>query len=415
MINTTLCYIEKSHKYLMLHRNKKAGDLNAQKWIGVGGKFEIGESAEECLIREVYEETGLSLTSFVYVGMIKFQSDKYEDEDMYLFKGTGFEGEINSDCNEGTLEWIDEDKVLDLPTWEGDKYFLKPLLAGQTGLNMTVRYEGDKLVEFRDDTKSVVIEKSDIISSKHAFSTRIGGISEGIFDSLNLGLHRGDINERVTENWRRFLEASGIGYRKFVCARQVHKNDVEIVTSLNARLVYDDNAQDIEADGFVTCEKGLPIVIFTADCVPVLLEDAKAGVIGAVHCGWRSTVADIEAVVIEKMCLLGANREDIKIAIGPAIDKCCFEVGEEVIEAVDNLLGKEEGRNYRTNHKEGKYMLDLRGVVKRRFEQLKIDATNIDIVGECTMCHPETYYSHRYTNGERGSQASVICLLNSEI
>lgn len=101
----------------MLHRNKKSNDLNAQKWIGVGGKFQEGETVEECLIREVFEETNLTLTKFEYVGMIKFISDTWEDEDMYLFKGTDFEGELIEDCPEGTLKWVPAEEVLNLPTW----------------------------------------------------------------------------------------------------------------------------------------------------------------------------------------------------------------------------------------------------------------------------------------------------------
>lgn len=158
MINTTLCYIEKDNRYLMLHRNKKDKDLNAQKWIGVGGKFEPGETPEECLVREVYEETGLSLTSYIFVGVIRFESDEYEAEDMYLYKGTDFTGELKEDCPEGTLKWVDASKVLDLPTWEGDKYFLKPLLEGRTNLKMKVRYEGNTLAEFVDDTTEGIEE-----------------------------------------------------------------------------------------------------------------------------------------------------------------------------------------------------------------------------------------------------------------
>lgn len=150
MINTTLCYIEKDNKYLMLHRNKKEKDLNAQKWIGVGGKFEAGETPEECLVREVYEETGLRLTKYIFVGIVRFESDEYEAEDMYLYKGTDFTGEIKYDCPEGTLKWVETSKVLDLPTWEGDRYFLKPLIEGKTNLRMKVRYEKDKLAEFVD-------------------------------------------------------------------------------------------------------------------------------------------------------------------------------------------------------------------------------------------------------------------------
>ncbi len=427
MINTTLCYIEKDGKYLMLLRNKKDNDLNALKWIGVGGKFEPGETAEECLVREVYEETGLTLTSYVYVGMIKFLSDVYEDEDMYLFRGTDFTGELNPDCKEGTLKWVDASLVPDLPTWEGDRYFIGPMLEGRTNLSMTVRYEGDALVEVRDDSADVIIETSEIMSSPHAFSTRIGGISEGDYASLNLGMNRGDIQARVTENWRRFMESAGISYRPFVCGKQVHGNTVHVACAKDARPAYGEG-ELIEADGYVTREKGLPLAIFTADCVPVLLEDVTAGVIGAVHCGWRSTVADIAQNAVKAMTHLGAEVKNIKVSIGPAIEQCCFEVGPEVIEAVEDLVGKSAARAYYTmaSKEEGdksvsktaeyesvatdKFMLDLKGVVRCRFIQLGIEPHNIDPVGECTMCHPEKYYSHRYSGGSRGSLASVIML-----
>lgn len=407
MINTTLCYIEKDNKYLMLHRDKKDKDLNAQKWIGVGGKFEPGETVEECLVREVYEETGLSLTSYIFVGMIKFISDTYEDEDMYLFKGTDFTGEVKSDCSEGTLKWVDATKVLDLPTWEGDRYFLKPMLEGKTNLNMTVCYEGDVLVDVKDETAPVQIVTSSKISSPHGFSTRIGGISSDEYSYLNLGMNRGDIQERVTENWRRFMETALVGYRPFVCGKQVHENNVHIATSKDARPAYGEG-QLIEADGYVTNEPNLPLAIFTADCVPVLLEDSEAGVVGAVHCGWRSTVVDIEGEAVTKMKALGSQLSDIHVAIGPAIDKCCFEVGPEVIEAVIKLIGSDEAEGFYSVKPSDKYMLDLRGVVACRFRQLGICAENIEIVGECTMCHPEKYFSHRYSNGSRGSLASVI-------
>lgn len=412
MIRTTLCYIEKNNQYLMLHRNKKSNDLNAQKWIGVGGKFQEGETVEECLIREVFEETNLTLTKFEYVGMIKFISDTWEDEDMYLFKGTDFEGELIEDCPEGTLKWVPAEEVLNLPTWEGDKYFIGPLLEGRTNLNMTVRYEGDTLVEVRDDTKEVLIDKAGNISSPHGFSTRIGGISDGVYASLNLGMNRGDDEARVTENWRRFLEASGINETKFVCGKQVHENHVHIATSEDARVAYGPG-ELIEADGYVTDVPNLPLVIFTADCVPIIMEDIKAGVIGAIHSGWRSTVADIEKSAIDAMLSLGASKADIQVAIGPAIEKCCFEVGREVIEAVvqllfgDSLVLSEDMWYQKAN---GKYMLDLKGVVRERLIQIGIPYENIRMVGECTLCHPDKYFSHRYSEGNRGSLATVVML-----
>lgn len=409
MISTTLCYIEKDNKYLMLHRNKREADLNAEKWIGVGGKLEEGETVEECLIREVFEETGLMLTSYIPVGMIKFESDTYENEDMYLFKGTAFEGELISDCDEGTLEWVDQNILLELPTWQGDRYFLEPLLEGRSNLNITVSYEGDTLVDVKDETAPVHIDRASNITSPHGFSTRIGGVSTDMFASLNLGMNRGDNRHRVTENWRRFFEEAGISERSFVCGNQVHGNLVHTASRLDARPSYGLGHIN-EADGYVTNERNLPLAIFMADCVPLLLEDDVNGVIGAVHSGWRSTAADIEGNAIEAMLKLGASKEHIKAAIGPAIDRCCFEVGREVIDGIIELIGADEAEGYYSIKPADKYMLDLRGVVACRLRQLGLTEENIQMVGECTMCHPKKYYSHRYSQGSRGSLAAVIML-----
>ncbi len=147
IINTTLCYIRNDqNEYLLLHRIKKEHDINEGKWVGVGGKFEPSETPDECLIREVYEETGLTLTQYHLHGVVRFVSDKWDDEDMYLYSATGFTGELREDCNEGVLEWVPADQVLSLPTWEGDPYFRKPLLAGEPEIHMLVEYQGDKLV-----------------------------------------------------------------------------------------------------------------------------------------------------------------------------------------------------------------------------------------------------------------------------
>ncbi len=131
----------------MLFRNKKTHDVNGQKWVGVGGKFEPGETAEQCLVREVKEETGLDLLSYHYYGVINFISDEWEDEHMHLFLGTNFSGNLIQDCPEGELHWVPKKEILDLPMWEGDPYFLKEMLSGADKISMTLRYEGEKLVE----------------------------------------------------------------------------------------------------------------------------------------------------------------------------------------------------------------------------------------------------------------------------
>ncbi|MCR5634022.1 MAG: peptidoglycan editing factor PgeF [Lachnospiraceae bacterium] len=233
-------------------------------------------------------------------------------------------------------------------------------------------------------------------------------MSGGIFDSLNLGMNRGDDEEKVKENYRRFLYSCDIETDSFVCGKQVHGNNVMQVFKQDAVPPYC-YKELFEADGYVTNIPGVPLIIFTADCIPLLLADEDNEVVAAVHCGWRSTVADIEKKAVEKMLVLGAEKEKIKACIGPAIEKCCFEVGEEVIEGVKTLLqGQDKGLYEKKEN--GKYMLDLKGALKRRLMQAGLLEGNIEIIRECTMCKPDKYWSHRYTKGERGSQAAVIML-----
>ncbi|MCR5128246.1 MAG: peptidoglycan editing factor PgeF [Lachnospiraceae bacterium] len=250
--------------------------------------------------------------------------------------------------------------------------------------------------------------KSHLITFPHGFSTRTGGVSEGIFASLNLGMSRGDDAEKVKENYRRFFASCGIDDIPFVCGKQVHGNHVMIVDANNARPAYGYGTL-YEADGYVTATPGVPLVVFTADCIPLLLADEKNRVVAAVHSGWRSTVADIEKVAVKKMLECGAEMEQIHACVGPAIGKCCFEVGPEVIDAVNALLCTDECSLY-TQKENGKYMLDLKGVLKKCLLRTGISEENIEVITDCTMCLPEKYWSHRYTNGERGSQAAVIMI-----
>ena len=142
---TTLCYIEKENKYLMLHRTSKKKDGNKDKWIGVGGHFEKGESPEECLLREVKEETGLELTSYQFRGIVTFISDEWPDEYMCLYTADRHTGDIGN-CDEGELVWVEKGKIMDLNIWEGDKIFLKLLTENQPFFSLKLEYKGDKLV-----------------------------------------------------------------------------------------------------------------------------------------------------------------------------------------------------------------------------------------------------------------------------
>ncbi len=144
MVNTTLCYIERGDEYLLLHRVKKENDLNHDKWIGLGGKFEPGESPEDCLLREVREETGLTLTSWRYRGIVTFVSDEWGTEYMHLFTADAFTGEIGV-CDEGVLEWVKKSDFAALPQWAGDQIFLRLLEENAPFFSLKLCYAGDRL------------------------------------------------------------------------------------------------------------------------------------------------------------------------------------------------------------------------------------------------------------------------------
>ena len=164
-----------------------------------------------------------------------------------------------------------------------------------------------------------------------------------------------------------------------------------------------------EADGIVTGEKGLPLMCFTADCVPVLLWDEEDRAAGAVHCGWRSSAADILGRAVAQMEALGARAGSIRAALGPAIGRCCFETDGDVPQAIERYLGGDTAGLF-TRRSDGKFLVDLRAANARRLRQLGLRPENIDLSEECTMCSHEKYWSHRYTKGRRGSQAACIVL-----
>lgn len=252
--------------------------------------------------------------------------------------------------------------------------------------------------------------RSALLRSPHGFSTRLGGVSSGIFESLNLGRldTLGDDPEKVTENWRRFGAAVGIDTARFVHGRQVHGNRVRIAAPEDAHGIRENSM--LEADGYVTNIPGLPLAVFTADCAPLLMEDAAAGVVAAVHCGWRPAAADIMGEAVRAMCSLGAKPKNICAAIGPCIRRCCFQTGPEVPAAMEALLGDAGGLYADDPAAPGKFLVDLPGAVARRLAQLGIPAEQIDDLGACTMCAPDTFWSHRRLGLRRGSQANMIML-----
>ncbi len=160
MIASTLCYIEKDGQYLMLHRVKKKNDVNQDKWIGIGGHIEPGETPTVCILREAKEETGLTLLDLRYRGVVDFYSDRYPSEQMHLFTATEFEGDMIT-CDEGDLEWIPKDALLALPIWEGDKIFLRLLDSDAPFFDLTLKYEGETLIHAALNGKALPLSKED--------------------------------------------------------------------------------------------------------------------------------------------------------------------------------------------------------------------------------------------------------------
>ena len=251
---------------------------------------------------------------------------------------------------------------------------------------------------------------SDRIAAPHAFSTRIGGVSDLPHTAeLNLGFYRGDSKETVMENLSLFSSASGIDLGHFVSVTQIHSRTVRYVTEddRGAGIYY---RADYECDGYVTDRPGVALCIKTADCVPILLSDEDAGVIGAVHAGWRGTASGIVGECVRMMCRLGASAGRIKAAVGPAIGKCCYEVGPDVRKEFERLCGEYFAGRFVLPVKDrpGKYLADLPGANKAHMEDAGLDAENIDIAGLCTSCRSDLFFSHRRGGGQRGTMCSVI-------
>ena len=252
----------------------------------------------------------------------------------------------------------------------------------------------------------VVYTAAENIFVKHGFTTRFGGVSTGIYDSLNLCFSCGDETEKVIENYGIFAKAAELGEDGFVFSRQVHRDDIRVCTEEDRQTLPPNTPY--EADGLITKVEGLPLLIFTADCTPVLLYDPVCRAVGAVHAGWRGTVLDIVGKAVRKMQTeFGCKAGDIRAAIGPCISQCCFETGEEVYTALFDLLG-EKTDEFAVKKPMGKYMIDLKGVNAYLLKAAGVGS--VEISPECTKCKHEKYWSHRATNGKRGTQCSFIML-----
>lgn len=243
----------------------------------------------------------------------------------------------------------------------------------------------------------------------HAFTTRRGGVSPAPFDSLNFFEQNGDRMENVRENYRLLGEAMGLPLSRAVACRQVHGNRVHTACSEDAgKLFWDERPAD--ADALLTDVPGLPLVVFSADCCTILLYDPIRRCVGAVHAGWRGTALGIVREAVSAMVVTyGANPADVRAALGPAIGACCFETDADVPDAIRAALG-EEAEPFVTETSNGKFRVDLRPINRLWLLHAGLDPRHIEIHPDCTMCHPERYWSHRRLGARRGGQIAVIAL-----
>ena len=244
---------------------------------------------------------------------------------------------------------------------------------------------------------------SEGISASHCFTTRHGGVSTGIFDSLNIAVKEGEAEENVRRNIEILGEALGFTADDLVLTRQTHSDIVRAVGRSDCNGCF--HRDYPECDALVTNDPGVALMVFTADCTPILFHDPVTGAVGAAHAGWRGTASAIAAKVVAVMGReFGARPEDIRAAIGPNIGKCHFETDADVPDAMRDAFGSEV-ETYIERRGE-KYFLDLKAInalVLRR-----AGVKYIEISNDCTMCSPDRFWSHRVTRGKRGSQGAVI-------
>ena len=242
----------------------------------------------------------------------------------------------------------------------------------------------------------------------HGFSTRLGGVSEGIYATLNLGMNRGDAPDRVRENYRRFCAAIGADMGNIVCASQVHGDTVRTVTAADLGIGLDE-PEPWQADGLVTDIPGVTLAVYSADCLPILLYDPVRRVVGAVHAGWRGTALGIAARAAEAMIRnFGCRPGDLMAAIGPGISLCCFETHGDVPAGLRAGLGGAAEAFIHPVPGTDQYHVDLKGANRRWLLQAGLSPHRIAVCSDCTACDSAAFWSHRRLGSHRGSLASVI-------
>lgn len=246
---------------------------------------------------------------------------------------------------------------------------------------------------------------------RHAFSTRLGGVSKAPFASLNLGLHTGDELADVQENRRRYCAAFGLDIRRSVTADQVHGEAVAVVTEQDCgrgALVY--NTALPQTDALITQTPGLPLLLFFADCVPVYFLDPEHKAIGIAHAGWKGTVAKIGQKTLAAMAAsFGTRSADCLAAVGPSIGPCCYEVDRYVYDKVSAAFGRTDDLLRETGP--GKWHLNLWAANRRQLEEVGVPAQNIVVAETCTSCNVHQYFSYRAEQGKTGRMGALMTLI----
>lgn len=256
-----------------------------------------------------------------------------------------------------------------------------------------------------------ILEQTGIV--KHGFTTRLGGVSEGIFSTLNLSFTRGDKREAVEENYRRLAEALEVEYGSFVFSDQTHTTNVIRVGKEDAGNGILRERRYSDVDGMITNEADVTLVTFYADCVPLYFVDPVHRAIGLSHSGWRGTVGRMGKVTLEKMQQeFGTNPADVICAIGPSICQDCYEVSEDVAEAFAKEFAGREGEIL-INKGNGKYQLDLWKANEIVLTEAGVLLEHLSVTNFCTCCNPKLLFSHRASQGKRGNLAAVMALRNS--
>lgn len=258
------------------------------------------------------------------------------------------------------------------------------------------------------EKNGLTVLHSDLLSDlPHGFSTRLGGVSPAPWDSLNLGVGRGDQIENVQENFRRYCEVLGTNSRRVVLSKQVHEANVRLVTEEDCGKGLWSERDYSSVDAMITNTPNIPLVVFSADCNVILFYDEKHQAIGAAHAGWRGTALGIVRNTVEEMHRhFGSEYQDLRAVIGPAIRQCCFETDADVPTALRNALGTAVDPFMSYNGI--KWHIDLQQINALWLEQCGL--TKIDICPYCTACRQDLFWSHRKVGNARGAQIAMISL-----